>query len=283
MDRLGKRLARPEPPSATDLDLLTDILIAYDDVLAEAEQRCSQVTSSFAQHIGVATNLTTRVKTTSTIREKLQRERGMGLKGMQDLAGMRITGNLTRLQQDILASGLVDEFAREPRAPARVDRRVHPSHGYRALHVIAHPRGIPVEIQIRTPGQDAWAQLVEKLGDTWGRGIRYGGPPPDPEHIVFGSITRAQMLSAVMSFGDDLDRVERAEKEDELDEIELEALREDIRSMSEAAAEDIDVADMMGRVETLKDEAAERRSERVRQRVELQELLENLTSAAEDW
>lgn len=140
-----------------------------------------------------------------------------------------------------------------------------------------------MEIQIRTPGQDAWAQLVEKLGDTWGRGLRYGALPPDPDKIVFGSLTRARLLTAVMAFGDELNQVEEAEKEDEVAETELEALREDIRSMSEAAAENLDVADMMGRVDTLKDEATERRAQRTRQRVELQELFEGLTSAAEDW
>ncbi len=49
--------------------------------------------------------------------------------------------------------------------------------GYRAVHVIVFPDGIPVEIQVRTRWQHEWAELYEKLADQVGRGIRYGEPP----------------------------------------------------------------------------------------------------------
>jgi len=50
-------------------------------------------------------------------------------------------------------------------------------HGYRAVHVIAFPEGVPVEIQVRTLWQHEWAELFEKLADRVGRRIRYGDPP----------------------------------------------------------------------------------------------------------
>jgi len=41
-----------------------------------------------------------------------------------------------------------------------------------------------VEIQIRTGLQDMWAQITEKLADKWGRGIRYGEDPENPDAEV---------------------------------------------------------------------------------------------------
>jgi hypothetical protein len=58
-----------------------------------------------------------------------------------------------------------------------VDRRIEPSQGYRAVHVIVYPDGVPVEIQVRTRWQHEWADMFEKLADLIGRGIRYGQPP----------------------------------------------------------------------------------------------------------
>lgn len=74
---------------------------------------------------------------------------------------------------------MVAEFAEAARPPKVKDRRAEPVAGYRAVHVIANVQDVPVEIQIRTIRQDQWAQVVESLGDKWGRGIRYGDPPPD--------------------------------------------------------------------------------------------------------
>jgi ppGpp synthetase/RelA/SpoT-type nucleotidyltranferase len=58
-----------------------------------------------------------------------------------------------------------------------IDRRQRPTHGYRAVHVIATLHGKSIEIQIRTRLQDLWAQLSEKMADEVGRDLKYGGGP----------------------------------------------------------------------------------------------------------
>ena len=78
------------------------------------------------------------------------------------------------------------------------DRRAVPSHGYRAVHVIVTVDHRLVEIQVRTTLQDLWAQVVERLADQWGRGIRYGDPPSDPDTEVSGGFTRRTMLKELM-------------------------------------------------------------------------------------
>lgn len=47
--------------------------------------------------------------------------------------------------------------------------------GYRAVHVLIRllNGGAPAEIQVRTALQGAWANLYERLGDHFGRDIRY--------------------------------------------------------------------------------------------------------------
>jgi ppGpp synthetase/RelA/SpoT-type nucleotidyltranferase len=90
---------------------------------------------------------------------------------------MRIVGGFDRGGQDVLVAGLADLFSGERRTPRVVDRRAEPVQGYRAVHVIVFPQGIPIEIQVRTRWQHEWAELVEKLADRVGRGIRYGEPP----------------------------------------------------------------------------------------------------------
>ncbi len=55
-----------------------------------------------------------------------------------------------------------------------VDRRLQPSHGYRAVHLIVSIDGKPVEIQVRTSLQHLWAELSEKLSDLFDPGIKYG-------------------------------------------------------------------------------------------------------------
>jgi len=89
---------------------------------------------------------------------------------MQDIAGCRVVVGHVVEQEDFLAS-LKTDF---PEA-AVIDRRGKPSHGYRAIHVIAKVSGKRVEIQIRTELQDLWAELSEWASDVIDPTIKYGG------------------------------------------------------------------------------------------------------------
>jgi ppGpp synthetase/RelA/SpoT-type nucleotidyltranferase len=191
LDKLGERLAANEQISDDDYDLLLRVLTAYQAALNETQERL--VALGYAP--------TTRTKTTSVLIEKLRRETGMKLKGVQDIAGARIVADCSRDEQDEIVRRIVAEFADSARPPKVKDRRAEPSAGYRAVHVVVTVQDLPVEIQVRTWRQDQWAQIVESLGDKWGRGLRYGAEPDDPDRVVIdgADMTRTDMWQGIQA------------------------------------------------------------------------------------
>jgi hypothetical protein len=100
-----------------------------------------------------------------------------------------------------------------------------------------------VEIQIRTYLQHRWAEIVEALERLWGRQIRYGDPPTNPDHRETPEgPTRQETYDFVMQLAievetlemmriqlDDMeDRFPRSSDRDEDDENEVENLRRDV-------------------------------------------------------
>jgi hypothetical protein len=181
---LGDRLRDSDSPSPDDLVLLAEVLTRYNDAL-------DQVTLGL-RSIGL--DPTTRLKTSGTIIDKLRRQPHLDLRTIRDLAGARVVQPMTLDRQDEI-SGAIRQLW--PNAQV-IDRRSSPSHGYRAVHLVPKIDGRAVEIQVRTMFQDTWAQLMESIGDAWGREVRYGGEPEDPAHPVTSDAetTRGQLVEA---------------------------------------------------------------------------------------
>jgi putative GTP pyrophosphokinase len=98
-------------------------------------------------------------KSTISIIDKLRRE-SIRLSQMQDIAGCRVVV-ADILEQDRAIESLTRAFEKT----SIIDRRAKPSHGYRAVHVIAEMHRKPIEIQIRSRLQHLWAELSEKASD----------------------------------------------------------------------------------------------------------------------
>jgi ppGpp synthetase/RelA/SpoT-type nucleotidyltranferase len=211
-NRLGDRLIAHGRPAEADLQLLATALDAYQAVLEQVKGHLH----------GLGFAPTGRVKTTPTLTDKLRRQHGMELSRVQDLAGARITVRNLAEQDD--AKDKISNFYNAQGCRLRVtDRRVDPRFGYRAVHLVAYVDELPTEIQIRTELQDSWAQIFERLADRWGRGIRYGQDPEDPQGIVRSGemvMTRSELVATLMRLSDDIWSVEHHRREiDELNEV----------------------------------------------------------------
>jgi hypothetical protein len=167
IDRLGDRLAAGPPWSDEDLAALAEYQASAARALDTVEERVREIIAGFPP---TPIAITKRpAKTMPTLIEKIRR--GLPLGSIRDLAGMRLV--------------LVDHRVQDPLADAidaahdskRIDRRIKPSHGYRAIHHEIRVDRTRVELQLRTFHEHVWADTTEQLADRWGRGIRYGAPP----------------------------------------------------------------------------------------------------------
>ena len=159
VDRLGDSLRRDDI-SEDDLRLLDayrrSFMGGYEDVVGRIRDELNLEPTGRP------------AKSTTSISEKLRRE-SIRLSQVQDIAGCRLVVADLKDQDDI-----VERLKRLFDKITIVDRRQQPSHGYRAVHVIAHSQGKLVEIQVRTSLQHLWAELSEKLSDVVDNGIKYG-------------------------------------------------------------------------------------------------------------
>jgi putative GTP pyrophosphokinase len=160
IDRLGDRL-RKGNISQVDLRLLD----RYRRSFTEAYEA---IVGRIRHQLGLEPTGRPAKSTTSII-DKLRRE-SIRLSQIQDIAGCRLIVKGIAAQDDVVIRlrGLGEQST-------IVDRREHPSHGYRAVHVIVVFGGKLIEIQVRTSFQHAWAELSEKLSDEIGSEIKYGG------------------------------------------------------------------------------------------------------------
>jgi putative GTP pyrophosphokinase len=157
VDQLGQRLR--EALTLEDLHLLDQYRREFRD---EYDAVVNQI------RIALDIEVSGRpAKSTPAIVGKLKRST-MRLSQMQDIAGCRMVVK-DIAAQDAVVDRLITLFP-----STTMDRRVHPSHGYRAVHVVAKPAGRCVEIQVRTQLQHLWAELSEKSSDIYGVETKYG-------------------------------------------------------------------------------------------------------------
>lgn len=196
-DRLGGRL-RDGAPGPNDPVALRAALGAYDLALARAQDLLAAA--------GVTTS-TARLKSEPSLVDKLRREPGLTLSAMPDLAGARVVVG-DRDEQDQVVSRLVPALAGAGRPPEVDDRRGR--RGDPGVTLTARIGGLPVEIQVRTELQDLWAQVTERLSDAWGRAVRLGGDPVEPDRPVPGlrDASRREVVGRLMRLAEEIGVVE---------------------------------------------------------------------------
>jgi putative GTP pyrophosphokinase len=168
LQKLGERLK--EGTSADDLRALAEYRLSFgpaSDAVAQAVHACTGIEP-----------MQRAAKSTQAILEKLRRQ-STRLGSIQDIAGCRLTVSDCQTQ----AAAVAALMSRFPDAAVK-DRRVDPSHGYRAVHLIVRHEGFRIEIQVRTVLQHTWALMSEMLADDFGNDVKYGGGPSEVRQIV---------------------------------------------------------------------------------------------------
>lgn len=195
IDRAGERIRRAvrrgDEPSPDDLAILDAFRVAYlphlltlQDLLTGLagviRERSATLLADLPVEEEVFLSVASRPKTLEAIVAKLGRERTR-LTQMQDIAGGRIVVPLLR-DQDAVVASLQDAFTAQSELPIvrfTDTREAGDEQGYRAVHVVIAFGSDPVEIQIRTAVQQAWAQRVEDLDRRMGTDLKHGQGPAD--------------------------------------------------------------------------------------------------------
>jgi ppGpp synthetase/RelA/SpoT-type nucleotidyltranferase len=201
--------------SRAQVDRAGDVLRAWtiDGLLAgPAEQDASRVLNAYRSEFkeplrSVVMGLRSAVRTSGlevVVAERLKRQPRivgklirfprMELTRMQDIAGCRailpnlaaveaVRPRIERQKSEILK---VNDYNATPR-----------STGYRALHLIVRRDGALVEIQLRTPSQQAWAMLVEDLDGRYRLDLKdESGPEEVLEYLRVYALALAELDDA---------------------------------------------------------------------------------------
>lgn len=110
-----------------------------------------------------------RLKRLNTLIAKLGREPG-NVTQMHDIGGVRAVLPTIRhiyvVRRRLVKSWTVireRDYVANPK-----------SSGYRAVHLVVRRSGYPIEVQLRTIGQDVWANTVEQTGRQLGLNLKSG-------------------------------------------------------------------------------------------------------------
>ncbi|UOY01737.1 hypothetical protein [Blastococcus sp. PRF04-17] len=176
LKKLGQRLV-DGTATAEDQESYNQTIAFYDDLQAATVNALVHIPWEKVAKAPGEVIVAGRAKTLDTLLQKLERTPEIGFANVRDVAGVRVVGDFTLAEQDVVV-GVIKRVFQCPDAQI-IDRRAQPEAGYRAVHVVLPLCGVHVEVQVRTRLQHHWAELFERLADQWGRQIRYGGAP-DP-------------------------------------------------------------------------------------------------------
>ncbi len=187
VDKLGDRL-RQDPIDEADLKLLDEYRKSFGEAYTE-------VVDAISEHLKTVEIAGRPEKSTSALIEKLRRESAR-LSQIQDIAGCRIVvHNIEEQDKTIKALRLLFPSI------TVVDRRIKPSFGYRAVHVIVAMFGKLVEVQVRTLLQHNWALFSEKLADEVDPLIKYGGGDDQAIKLLVDISQIIDELETIEEFG----------------------------------------------------------------------------------
>ena len=205
-------LPRGSQGPGQEIDAALEILVVFRATFVRPMERATRKLERIIRAAGSVDKPANRLKRGGSIWLKLLRQPTMRLAQMEDIAGCRVVladqGEVYGVLERILVEwpgSHVDDYVKRPQGT-----------GYRAVHVVVVEDGRKVEIQLRTPTQNRWADEVEAAGDRLKIGLKDGIGPPE----LLRYFERAAFKLALE---------ERGEKPDEAFDRDFENLRQQVR------------------------------------------------------
>lgn len=152
------------------------LMVAFREGFQEPLRRVTMGVRSMVATENAPVIVSQRLKRAVTIVHKLSRLQSTRLSQMQDIGGCRailpdrehVERVVRRMRRNSWEIKALDDYWLNPKPT-----------GYRAVHVVVERMGRLVEVQLRTPLQQRWAEEVDRVGGRIGRFLKDGQGPPE--------------------------------------------------------------------------------------------------------
>jgi len=161
-----------------EVDRAIRVVTAFREVHAYPMLKIRMGVRSFCYSEHTTAYVTQRLKRVPRIVRKLHRMEHASLARLEDIGGVRaVVADGTELERVRTRIGRTwgNAFAREPRDYI-ADPKIM---GYRAVHIVVQRDGRAVEVQLRTQGQQQWAEAVEAADARLNLNLKDGVGPAD--------------------------------------------------------------------------------------------------------
>jgi putative GTP pyrophosphokinase len=186
-----------------DAEITSDIIEAWrtiTDYRATFQRPLDKVTIQLRRFVGYEVEdviVAQRLKRMPTILDKLERQPTMDITRMQDIGGCRAV-----LPERGHIEAVLERIGRHWPIVKVYDYMVDPKpSGYRAVHVAVSRDDRLIEIQLRTPDQQKWAEGVERAGARLRLPVKDGVGPAE----VLEWFRLLGQLIALVEAGEDVD------------------------------------------------------------------------------
>lgn len=182
INRCGKRLRKfyggEVIPSIEDLDHAYDVVSTFRSAHAYPMLKVRYGVRSMLKTEDAGTAVSQRLKRVPRIVRKLHRMPTMQLANLEDIGGVRAVvadgPTLDRVRRRVERQWKKD-FTRDPRDYIAAPKPM----GYRAVHFVVVRDERAIEVQLRTKGQQQWAEAVESADARLGFNLKDGDGPAE--------------------------------------------------------------------------------------------------------
>lgn len=196
---LGDELPDDMEPVLKALDLITAYRASFQGPLTKTAVGLRQFVQRESSQVIVAQ----RLKRLPTIIDKLVRMPKTKLARLEDIGGCRAVLPGGRGEID----GVLRRIRRNWNVIRERDYVTTPKPtGYRGMHVVVERDSKRLEIQLRTPGQQDWAEQVERMDSRLGTRLKDGEGPADLQRYLQLAGEGIDMADRGVTPGDDFER-----------------------------------------------------------------------------